>query len=67
MKAREPSHTKTGPGRRHIQGKPGRERGIGKGLKGVSFSIPRPLSQLHPAVIARIRAVREDLASKGLL
>lgn len=67
MKRQEPSHTKTGPGRRHIEGKPGKERAHGKGFKGVSFSIPRPLSQFHPTVIARIRALREELNSKGLL
>ena len=59
MKRQEPSHTKTGPGRRHIQGKPGKERAHGKGFKGVSFSIPRKLSSLHPAEMARIRAERE--------
>ena len=59
MKRQEPSHTKTGPGRRHIQGNPGKERPIGKGFKGVSFSIPRKLSPLHPVEMARIRAERE--------
>lgn len=67
MSRKQPSHTKTGPGRRHIEGKSGKERAIGKGLKGVSFSIPRPLSRFHPTVIARIRALREELNSQGLL
>lgn len=62
MKRQEPSHTKTGPGRRHIEGKPGKERAIGKGFKGVSFSIPRKLSPLHPVEMARIRAWREEAA-----
>lgn len=59
MNRKEPSHTKSGPGRRHIQGKPGKERPVGRGFKGVSFSIPREMSPLHPVEMARIRAERE--------
>lgn len=64
---RQPSHSKAGPGRRHIEGKPGKERPIGRGFKGASFAIARPLSRFHPTEIARIRAVREELLAKGLL
>lgn len=67
MNQREPSHTKTGPGRRHIQGNPGKERPIGKGFKGVSFSIPRKLSPLHPVEMARIRAENEAVIARWSL
>lgn len=50
---RNPSFTKRGPGRKHQQGTPGRERPAGKGFKGATFAVVRP-----PAL-----AIGDDLAA----
>jgi hypothetical protein len=52
--------TKKGPGRIHRQGDP-RDPKRGPGFRGVSYSIPRPLSEFHPTVRAKLLAEREEL------
>lgn len=53
-------HRKSGPGRMHEQGEPGLKKNRGRGFKGASFSIARPLSDLHPTVIAKRRSEHND-------
>ena len=48
MMNRSPHYTKKGPGRRHVEGRPGRKKRRGRGFKGATFSVPRPLSIFHP-------------------
>lgn len=54
---KNPTYTKRGPGRRHLQGRPTEQKG--DGFRGVTFAPARPLSILHPEVRARLRAVQK--------
>jgi hypothetical protein len=44
MTQRQPSFTKSGPGRRPICGKPGASKRKARGFKGATFAPARPLS-----------------------
>lgn len=55
--ARMKHYRKAGPGRLHNQGEPGLPRRFSSHVfKGVTFAPDRPLSALHPTVIAKRQA-----------
>lgn len=61
------SHTKRGPGRSPIQGKPGGRtlgrKAAARGFRGATFAPARPLSALHPTIAASLRAARLHAAA----
>lgn len=56
MSNKKPSYTKSGPGRRHRQGKATEQRG--KGFRGVTFAPTRHPSIYSPEVRMRLRMLQ---------